>query len=93
MAKVIVLGSHAESLILFRKEMLQALAERNSVIACVPDASAKTQSILQELGITYQNVPLARTGLNPIHDLVTLFNLYKYSTTYLLFFHSITIYL
>lgn len=77
MAKIIVLGSHAESLILFRKEMLQTLACNNTVIACVPDANANLVAALNNIGVKYQNVALARTGLNPIADFVTLVTLYK----------------
>jgi glycosyltransferase involved in cell wall biosynthesis len=77
MAKIIVLGSHAESLVNFRKDMLREMARRNQVIACVPDASVAIITELETMGIEYRNVHLARTGLNPFADLATVVELYK----------------
>lgn len=77
MAKILVLGSHAESLLNFRKEMLIAMAKHNTVIACVPDASQEIIIQLQDFGIYYYDVDLARTGLNPVTDLRTVWQLYK----------------
>lgn len=76
MAKIIVLGSHSDSLLLFRKEMLIALARNNQVIACVPNAKPNVIHELSKLGIKYQHVNLARTGLNPFADLLTIYKLY-----------------
>lgn len=77
MAKIIVLGSHADSLIKFRKEMLASMAQQNEVIACVPNANAQIVQELNDIGVQYVDLKLARTGLNPFADFVTLFKLYK----------------
>lgn len=77
MAKIVVIGSHAESLLIFRKEMLAAMAVKNRVIACVPEASFAIRDQLFALGIEYQDIQLARTGLNPFADIVTIHKLYK----------------
>lgn len=77
MAKILVLGSHAESLVNFRKEMLRDMARENKVVACVPDANAYVLQQLEGMGIEYQNIQLARTGLNPFADLITIYKLYK----------------
>ena len=77
MAKILVLGAHAESLINFRKEMLTDMARTNQVIACVPDASATVVEQLNNMGVEYRNIQLARTGLNPFADLISLKALYK----------------
>lgn len=77
MAKILVLGSHAESLIIFRLDMLIAMTKHHEVIACAPDASASVLQKLKSHGISYVPVKLARTGLNPIADLQTVSELYK----------------
>lgn len=77
MAKIVVLGSHADSLIKFRREMLIAMAAHNEVIACVPNAPQTVIDELKTIGVQYQDVPLARTGLNPVTDLLTVLKLYK----------------
>ena len=76
MAKIIVIGSHPESLVNFRKEMLQLLAQQNQVLVLVPDANAKIIQDLDLMGIEYKNIKLSRTGLNPLADLATLKQLY-----------------
>lgn len=77
MAKILVLGSHADSLIIFRFDMLQAMAQHHQVIAAVPNASASVQQKLQSIGVAYINVNIERTGLNPVFDLLTIYKLYK----------------
>lgn len=77
MAKILVLGSHAESLIIFRLDMLIAMSKQHEVIACAPDASAAVIQKLKNAGVSFVPVKLARTGLNPIADLQTLCDLYK----------------
>ncbi len=77
MARILVLGSHAESLIIFRYDMLLALAKQHEVIACIPDASSAVIKKLGAIGIKCLDVNLARTGLNPWADIKTLYQLYK----------------
>lgn len=77
MAKILVLGSHAESLLIFRFDMLRGLAAEHEVIACVPDASNMVHEKLAAAGITCIEVKLNRTGLNPLFDLGTIIDLYK----------------
>lgn len=77
MARILVLGSHAESLIIFRYDMLLAMAQQHEVIACVPDASPAVLTKLAAIGVVCLDVNLSRTGLNPWSDLRTLYQLYK----------------
>jgi len=77
MARILVLGSHAESLIIFRYDMLLAMSRQHEVIACVPDASQVVLKKLEAVGIACINVNLSRTGLNPWADIKTLYQLYK----------------
>lgn len=82
MAKILVLGSHAESLLVFRYDMLKALAQKHTVIACIPQAADRAidemvQQKLHAIGVAYRTVKLNRTGLNPCYDLGTIYALYK----------------
>lgn len=82
MAKILVLGSHAESLIIFRQDMLKAFALQHEVVACIPEGktSAITYSVqekLQAIGVRCRFIKLDRTGLNPYYDLGTIYALYK----------------
>jgi glycosyltransferase involved in cell wall biosynthesis len=73
MAKVVVIGSLAESLIIFRGPLLLELGRRgHDVIACAPHASLNIQKQLQKLGVKYHHIPFIRRGLNPIIDLYSL---------------------
>jgi len=75
-AKIIVIGSYAESLVNFRGPLLKKMAENgHEVMACAPDASPDIQEKLKDLGVAYRNIPLDRTGLNPVRDIYTIFRL------------------
>ncbi|MDH5570474.1 MAG: glycosyltransferase family 4 protein [Gammaproteobacteria bacterium] len=76
MARVIILGGVSESLINFRKNLLQKLvADGHHVIACAPNATPEVTNKLAEMGVIYQDIHLHRTGLNPFKDLKTLVEL------------------
>lgn len=73
MARVAVLGSLPESLINFRGPMLKAMvAAGHEVHALSPAAAPGVISALEAMGVRHHAVPLARTGLNPLHDLGSL---------------------
>lgn len=76
MSEVIVIGSFAGSLINFRGHLLKEMTENgHEVLACAPDASPDIQEKLKALGIAYRNIPIDRTGLNPVRDIYTIFRL------------------
>ena len=76
MAKIIVIGSFAESLVNFRGHLLKKMAENgHKVLACAPDASPDIQEKLKDLGVEYRNIHIDRTGLNPVRDIYTIFRL------------------
>jgi len=78
MARILVLGGIGESLINFRKNLLERLvADGHHVIACAPDADSEVKNKLSEMGVIYQNVDLERTGLNPAKDLKTIISLIR----------------
>jgi len=76
MARILVLGSLDESLVNFRRCLLEKMvADGHQVFACAPNARAEVRDKLFNMGITYCNVNLERTGLNPVKDLTTLYDL------------------
>ena len=76
--KVVIVGSLARSLTNFRlcliKDMVQAGHE---VVAVAPDRDEDVARILAELNVRFEQVPMARTGLNPLTDARTLFSLWR----------------
>lgn len=71
--KVLVLSSLASSLINFRGALLSEMAAAgHEVIACAPDADAEVASRLAGMAIAFRTVRMARTGTNPLRDLLTL---------------------
>ncbi|MBE0575225.1 MAG: glycosyltransferase family 4 protein [Desulfuromonadales bacterium] len=70
MAKVMLIGGVAESLLGFRGQLLQDMvAHGHEVIACAPNAKAQIITRLKNIGVDYQDFPLHRTGINPLQDL------------------------
>lgn len=78
MAKVIVIGGFAESLLNFRGPLLQAMGERgNGVVGCAPNGSPAVRRGLAEIKIQYRDVYLHRSSLNVWRDLKTVLSLIK----------------
>ncbi len=81
MARVFVLGSFADSLILFRGRLLSGMARQgHEVYACAPGASREVRNALSDMGVVYCNINLQRTGMNPFSDFLSfleLIRLYK----------------
>ena len=74
--KVLVLGSYAPSLINFRGPLIAELVERgHRVLAAAPELDGATRSALHDLGAHALDVPMQRTGMNPLSDLALLFRL------------------
>lgn len=73
--KIMVIGSHPESLIRFRGDLLQQMvACGHEVHAACPDfdSDVTTRGILDGMGVITWTIPLSRTGLNPLRDAWTL---------------------
>jgi glycosyltransferase involved in cell wall biosynthesis len=65
--RVLLLGSFAPSLIIFRGPLIAAMAERgHEVFAAAPDIDPDTTAKLVALGATPVPVLLGRTSLNPV---------------------------
>ncbi len=76
MAKVVIISQYSPSLIIFRGDLIRAMVELGHKVVCLgPEAGYKQP--LQELGADYRQIPLHRTGLNPLKDVKTIFSLRK----------------
>lgn len=80
-ARVVVCGAAARSLLTFRGDLLAELRRRGyEVLACAPDASPDVRRALADLGATYVDIPCERTGLGLRRDLElfwALFTLFR----------------
>jgi len=78
MARILVLGGIPQSLVNFRRKLLEKMvADKHEVFACAPCASDEIKHTLNEMGVIYRDVNIARTGLNPIKDLKNLYCLIR----------------
>lgn len=70
---VLVVGGLTRSLVAFRGPLLDEMIRRGwRVVAAAGDDDPETVAELAERGIDFVRLPLRRTGMNPIVDLVTL---------------------
>ncbi len=71
MAKILLIASYAKSLIRFRGKLIEELVGRgHQVIALAPETDYEKD--LNELGAQYLHLPLRRTELNPLKDIISL---------------------
>ena len=78
MAKVVLFGNLAESIINFRGPILRAMVEAgHDVYVITPPYELGSKNELSNLGVSHCPIPLHRTSLNPFHDLRTLFVLFQ----------------
>lgn len=76
MARVLVVGGLADSLINFRGALLSEMVRRgHEVIACAAEDSKEIADDLAAIGVRYVALHFKRAGLNPIGDLVLLIRL------------------
>jgi glycosyltransferase involved in cell wall biosynthesis len=76
--KIFVLGGYAPSLINFRGPLLCSIVDCGwEVVAAAPSLTVEIRSVLAASGVRAVEVPLHRTGLNPLRDIVTIFTLYR----------------
>ena len=74
--RIVILGSYARSIIVFRGDLLRALVTQgHEVIVCVPNASQKIRDQLLEMKVAYKDLNLDRTGLNLVTDLRSFISL------------------
>ncbi|MGC4249894.1 MAG: glycosyltransferase family 4 protein [Sphingobium sp.] len=71
--KILVLSSFAFSLVNFRGKLIEAMVrEGHRVVACAPDDDPVVQRQLAAMGAGYRRTAMARTGSNPLSDLLLL---------------------
>ncbi|MCG5495461.1 glycosyltransferase family 4 protein [Ectothiorhodospira variabilis] len=73
--KILIIGGVTRSLINFRGPLLQCLQKHgHTVLAAAPedDRAHEVMPILDDWGIPFSPVPMARGGMNPLEDLRTL---------------------
>lgn len=74
MARIIIIGGYAKSLVTFRGDLIEKLVQDgHEVIAMAPEEEGAEELLL--LGAQYFSVPLQRTGTNLFQDLYTLYYL------------------
>ncbi len=82
MAKIIVVGSLAESLVVFRGVLLQDMVRNgHEVIACAPKAPDFVRAELHDYGVAYHEIQLERTKMNFLNDLRSLLAFVKFLIT------------
>ena len=78
--KFLVIASHANSLVGFRKPLIVALLEKGlEVHVAAPEliSNETVTSKLTALGVIFHDISMQRTGTNPIADSKSLFSLYR----------------
>ena len=81
--RIAVVGSYANSLINFRGPLLKAMVDcGHEVIACAPEAPQNVVAVLAEMGVTYRDIFLYRTGTNPLADVKTWCSLRRFFEQY-----------
>ena len=80
MKKIIISANVLFTIANFRKDFIKFLIENNCNIICIAsedNLSSNAKQILEDLGAKFIYIKLTRKGLNPILDLVYLYDLYK----------------
>ena len=73
-SKIMIIAGFDQSLILFRRELIESwLNAGHAVVAAAPGRTVK--GVLEEMGVGYHELPLERTGLNPLKDIKLFFKL------------------
>jgi glycosyltransferase involved in cell wall biosynthesis len=78
--RFLLIAGYADSLLLFRGQLIAALqASGQQVHIAAPDLPTgdPIRFQLEKRGLTVHNIPLRRTGTNPLADLCTLFSLLR----------------
>ena len=78
--KFLIVASHPESLLNFRGPLIRDLLDKGlQVHVAAPDLSKNNfiNSKLLSLGLIVHKIHLSRTGMNPISDLKTIFQLWR----------------
>ena len=73
MSRVMMIGGGPRTLMDLRGRLLESMCERgHKVIACAGGKDNEVETYLRGIGVNYISLPLERTSLNPILDLLFL---------------------
>lgn len=76
--KIMVLSSFTTSLFWFRIDMMKSFLTAGCEVVAVGDGpEGEWEPKFRELGIRYRQIPVQRNGMNPMHDLKTLWALFR----------------
>jgi glycosyltransferase involved in cell wall biosynthesis len=76
--RVVVLGGYAPALITFRGPLLRAMrANGHRVLALAPEHDELVARTLNDMGVDFGTVPMARATIDPLADLRTILALYR----------------
>lgn len=76
--KIAILSSHTTSLFWFRLDLMKDLIQLgHCVTAFGPEPEPEWKMKFRNFGINYNQIPVARNGINPLTDLNTLVALYR----------------
>lgn len=76
----LLIASYPDSLIKFRGPLIDAISQKGlQVHVAVPDIAKnnKLKNELESKGLIVYDIPLRRTGMNPLADMLTLLHLFK----------------
>jgi len=77
-SRILIIGALPSSLVAFRGSLIEALITKGfKVYASANGRNATIETKLLAMGVEYSSVRIARTGLNPIADFITLFDLIR----------------
>lgn len=77
----LLIASYPDSLIKFRGSLIEDISKKGFEIhVAIPDLdnNITLKKILEDKGIIAHNIPMQRTGINPLADIVTLFHLIRH---------------
>jgi glycosyltransferase involved in cell wall biosynthesis len=72
LSRIVVIGAFAESLVIFRGDLIKSfVAQGHEVIAMAAPADKTTRTRIEALGSSFRPYPVQRNGMNPGCDLTT----------------------
>ena len=78
--KMLIVAGYAESLIAFRGSLIQSMMEKKvrvSVVAPFDHKDVEIKKKLEDMGVGVHHVPLSRTGINPLKDILFSYHLWR----------------
>ena len=76
--KVLLIGSHAGSLVNFRGPLIKALISRGHQVSIIaPDIPPDISITLNNMGASFHDIKMQRTGLNVVQDAAYLYRLWR----------------